>query len=262
MPIPLNSNVDTRPSAKLTTVGCGIELAMIGSRRVPWTEYGTGATKYGVNGQPRKQLRITGIVVGHTGATVGSNENARPAQVGEVLDVYLNGGNWGSYIEAEKAFKASGTTPQVGDILQWWYAGDVPSKQPGAQPHKDRRSALRRARPDEAAWVAQAEQLYWQLGFDKADVDTTPPDTDDGPFGDRGAQQSQPQQPQQPQYGGGQQYGGQQGYGQQSAPQAPQQGYPAQPPADQWHPSQGQPQPQPAGYPQQGGYGQRNDPGF
>lgn len=246
MPIPLNNSIDTRPSAKLPTIGSGIELCMIGSRQVPWTEYGTGQPRIGQNGKPRKQLRITGIVVSHSGAMSGPMGNDRPVEVGEVMDVYLSGGNWGSYIDGEKAFRTAGMSPQVGDILLWVYRGDVPSRQPGGQPHKDRASTIRRARPDEQGWVAQAEAQYYLLGFDKADADAGPPDTtDDGPF--PASQQyppqqpytgQQPQQPQQPQYPP---------YGQQIAPQQP---YPAQ-----------QPQPYPA---QQPSYPPRQpgDPGF
>lgn len=233
MPIPLEP--DTRSSIKLPTIGSGIEVAIVGKRTVPWTEFGTGQTKVGRDGRPRKQLRITGIVLSHRGANAGSQEAPREPQVGEPVDIYLHGHLWGSYIDATKNFKTAGFKPEVGDVMLWLYERDEPSQQ--GQPKRVRTCTLRKRRPGEEWAGTQCEQLYYSLGFDRPDVetDTTPDTDDDGPFGNNGMQQSYPQQQQpygqqQPQYG--QQspapaYPQQQGYPQQTAPQQPQ----PQPPA-------------------------------
>src|SRR5678815_442329 len=106
MPIPLSPS--TRPSIKLPQIGAWCEMAIIGTRRVPWNEYQTGAAKLGRNGQPRKQLRITGILINHSGANTGTAEAPQMPQPHEVIDLYAHGHQWGAWIDAEKALRTSG----------------------------------------------------------------------------------------------------------------------------------------------------------
>ena len=223
MPIPLTQ--PQTPSAKLPTIGSGIEVAIIGTRRRPWTEFGTGQPKLGQDGKPREQLVVTGVVVSHQNAVVGEGTGVdRPAQVGEVLTVWLHSHNWFRYIEANRAHGVV----NVGDVMLWHYTHDEPSQQAGANMKKVRNVTLRRPRPEEAPIVAQAERLYYELGFDKPESPSPQSQTPAAPYapstppadGSYGAP-PQPQQQQMP-------------YGQ---PQ-PQPSYPSQP------------QPQPQGYPQ------------
>lgn len=235
MPIPLNQN-NSRPSVKLPTIGAGVEVCIIGMRQIAWTEFGTDRPKVGTNGQPRKQLRLTGIVVSQQGAMTGPQGQERPVAIGETVDLYLHGHQWGSFIEAEKALNTAGLQMQVGDVLLQHYTHNEPSSQAGANDKRVKACTLRRARPDEQHWVAQAEQAYYALGFDKADPDAMAgaPDTAEptSPYGQAAPQfastapyggnvaQPQYQQPQQQAYAPVQQPA----YGQ-PAPQQPQQGY-------------------------------------
>jgi hypothetical protein len=211
MAIPLNQGVQSRPSIKFPHINAGIELAVVGSRRVPWIEFGTDRPKLGDDGNPRQQLRLTGIVVSAGGVVTGPQGQERPVQVGEVVDYYAHGHAWGAYIEAEKAMATAGLTPQVGDILLVVYTHNEPSSRAGAQDKRVKTTTLRRARPDEQMWVQQAEAAYYALGFDKAEAPAAP--AQPGPF-DGGQPQYAPQQqapvypaqapayqqPQQPQY--------------------------------------------------------------
>jgi hypothetical protein len=236
MPIPLNTN-QSRPSAKLPTLGSGIELCVIGLRQVPWLEYGTGAQKVGNNGKPRKQLVVTGIVVSHQGSLTGPQGQERPVSIGETVDYYAHGQGWGQWIEGEKAFRTAGYESQVGDIVLIHYVRDEPSAQPGANDKKVRTCTFRRPRPDEQHWLAQAEAAYYALGFDRVDPAGGAPDVDEPfpqtqPYGQTQpyAPQPQPQMAPQPSYAPQPTYQQQpqptQGY----APQ-PQQQYPPQQPS-------------------------------
>lgn len=241
MPIPLTP--PTRPSIKLPMIGCGIEVSVIGTRRVPWLEFGTQRPKVGNDGRARQQLIVTGIVVSHQNANAGTQEAPRPPQVGETVDLYLHGHQWGSWIEAEKALKTAGMRLDVGDVATWFYSHDEPSQ--NAQPKKVRTIQLRKPRPHEQQYVAQAEQAYYALGFDRPDTaDQGAPDLggDDGrgPFDGAPPQQGYGQPPQQG-YGQPQQ----QPYPAQQPPQQPQYGYGGS------QPGQGPQQPVPAGYPPQ-----------
>jgi hypothetical protein len=236
MAIPLNQGAQSRPSIKFPHINAGIELAVVGSRRVPWIEFGTDRPKLGDDGQPRQQLRLTGIVVSAGGVVTGPQGQERPVQVGEIVDYYAHGHAWGAFIEAERAMATAGLTPQVGDILLVVFTHLEPSSRAGAQDKRVKTTTLRRARPDEQAWVQQAEQAYYALGFDKPDVPAAP--AQPGPFD--GGQQAPYQQPQQPQY--------------------PAQQAPAYPPQQQ--PYQQPQQPQYAPQPQQQYPPQQQGPGF
>lgn len=229
MPIPLTQQ--SRPNAKMPYPGMGVEMALIGTRRRPWMEFGTQTAKIGKDGQPRQQLVVTGIVT-NANAVCGPQGQERPVQPGEVVDVYLHGHAWGSWIEAERAHSGL----QVGDIVRIVYTHDEPSSQPGANPRKVRQIAFRRAEQHEAGLVAQAEAAYYSLGFDKPDeyANRAPDTADDGPFGAQGSQQP----PQQQAWGGGSG-----GFAPQQPAQAPQQ--PTYAPQGQWGGVQ-QPQPAPA----------------
>lgn len=250
MPIPLNQN-QSRPAVKLPTLGAGLEVCIVGTRQIPWTEFGTGVQKIGEDGRPRVQLRLTGIVVSAQGAVTGPQGQERPVQIGETVDLYLHGHQWFSFIEAERALNTAGLSMQVGDVLLQHYTHNEPASRPGAQDKRVKACTIRRARPDEAHFVAQAEAAYYALGFDRADPDA----------GQAPTQQAPQQQP----YGAS--VGQPNGYGNQQPAYTPQPQAQPQQPAYAPQPQQGyapQPQPQQPAYGQQaapyGGGG--NNPGF
>jgi hypothetical protein len=236
MPIPLSSQ-QSRPSIKFQQPGIGAELCIVGQRVMPKMEMGGQRQAVTRDGKPRNQLVLTGILVSTNGAVTGPEGQTRPLQVGEIVDYYADGGNWFQFIEAERAMQSAGMTPQVGDVVVVHFSHTEPSQMPGGNPKKVRPCTLRRARPDEAHFVNQAESLYYSLGFDRP-LDAPAPialQQQPGPFD--GGQQGYPQQAPAPVAPYGQQapapapMAPQQPYGQQAPTQAPQQ--PVQPYAPQ-----------------------------
>jgi len=71
-------------------------------------------------GKPRQQLVLTMVAMPGTTTVVGKAGEERPVVEGEVVRMILNGGAFGSFIEAEGAHKAiSPSGARVGDVVEW-----------------------------------------------------------------------------------------------------------------------------------------------
>jgi hypothetical protein len=165
------------PSAKLPDIGNSLTFAVIDvDNDVPVYRFGTNPPVLNTkaDGTPKKQIRITALVVAADGAQVGSGDNERPAEPGDVVSIYV-----GSYAKwdpdedkLDKPFKSwSAATDEVGlevgFVGQWRYVENLPSN--GAEPRKNRKFKLRADKPEEAAQQARCEELRRELQREAGD---------------------------------------------------------------------------------------------
>jgi len=158
------------PGAKLPEPGNSLTFAVIDvDNDVPVYKYGTNPpvldTK--ADGTPRKQIRLTGLVTAADGAVVGSGDDRRPAQVDELVSIYISSyAKWDPDQDAlDKTHKSwSACVDQVGlevgFVGQWKFLGELPSN--GAEPRKDRKFRLRPPKPEEAKDQERYEELHRQ----------------------------------------------------------------------------------------------------
>lgn len=158
------------PSIKLPNIGDAVRFAVIDvNPNVPAREYGTGNPKLDKYGRPKMQTVLTVLVLG--GGKHGDDKTGyTDAEVGSVASIFIE-----SYTKYDPDQDRLGGTHlsfggacdtlegglQVGDVGEWKYIQDLPSK--AASPRKDRKFRLRHPKPDEAAQTARCEQLRAEL---------------------------------------------------------------------------------------------------
>ena len=159
------------PSAKLPDIGNSLTFAIIDvDNDVPVYKFGSNPpvldTK--ADGTPKKQIRLTALVVASDGAVTGPRDDEREVEPGEVVSIYV-----GSYAKwdpdedkLDKPFKSwSAVTDEVGlevgFVGQWRYVENLPSN--GVEPRKNRKFKLRADKPEEAAQQARCEELRREL---------------------------------------------------------------------------------------------------
>jgi hypothetical protein len=153
------------PAAKLPNVGDSLTFAVIDiDNDVPVYKFGVEPLTVDLNlrGEPKKQTRITALAVASVGATTGGDE-PEDIKPGDIVSIYIGsyakydpdqdklGGTHVSWSEAIR--KAGGL--EVGSVGQWKFLAELPSK--GAFPRKDRKFALRKAKPEEAQQTERCE---------------------------------------------------------------------------------------------------------
>lgn len=172
MPIPIGTpKTPSIPTVKLRHPGDRVGIALVDEREVPWLEFGTGAPKLNAKGEPRTQVMVLGIVVGHSGATVTNDGADVDVQPGDLVRWYFSGRNrWDPDLDKTRrsgqpkswgGAKDEHGQLMSGDVLTITYEGDVAGQ--GANPRKLRTANLRRAKPDEAAQTQRCEQLHREM---------------------------------------------------------------------------------------------------
>jgi hypothetical protein len=154
------------PAAKLPNIGDTLTFAVIDiDNNIPVYIYGSDKIpELNVKGEPKKQARITALTVSSTGAVRRDGDTEVPIEPGEIVSIYVSGYAKydpdrdklnGSHVSWSEAIRKAGGL-EVGSVGQWKYLADIPGQ--GAQPRKDRKFALRKAKPEEAAQTDRCEQ--------------------------------------------------------------------------------------------------------
>lgn len=176
------------PAVKLPTIGASIKFAVVDvDNNVPVYVYGKQPplldTK--ADGTPKTQIRLTVLVIESDGALIGSGDDQRSPEPGDVVSIYVSSyGKWDpDQDKLEKPFKSwsaciEAAGLEVGYVGMWRYVEDLPSN--GAEPRKNRKFVLRADRPDEAAQQQRCEELHKRLRREAGDrtelaSPTTPP---------------------------------------------------------------------------------------
>jgi hypothetical protein len=157
MGTPIGSTTVTHPSVKLRNIGDSVDVALVDSEIVSWTEFSgpnKGKQKIGNDGRPRTQDRVTAVVIRGTGV-VTVDDVDRPVEPDEVVTIYFAGHRRWEFINAQRAVKDG---MQCGDIMRVKYARDEPSSQ-GGDPKKVWDVQIRHPKPEEQALADRCEQL-------------------------------------------------------------------------------------------------------
>lgn len=138
MAIPLSSPTSSGPPAvsfKEAAPGDQVVLGIVNVEDVQSRDFDTGDLEFWNDGNPKMHPRITGLVVSATdGVRVGSDDEARPVEVGEVVSIYAQSGRIYTWREAHKAHG----TANVGDVLLWRFDREEEprNKRPGMNKQK------------------------------------------------------------------------------------------------------------------------------
>lgn len=172
MGIPLSTGASSGPpSIKLPEIGNSVTFVVVDvNPNVPAREYGTGNPKLDRFGRPKMQTVLTVLVTAVDGAKHGEPGAYTSVEAGSVASIFVE-----SYTKYDPDQDRLGGTHlsfggatdkldgglAVGDVGQWKYLGDLPSK--AASPRKDRKFAFRKPKADEAAQVERCERLHLEL---------------------------------------------------------------------------------------------------
>lgn len=158
---------DYPPTLKLPNDGDLLNFAVVKTTpNVPQFEFGTGTPKMNQRGKQKTATAVTVLVISGEGATIGGQDDARPAQPGDVGTIWVTGymkfdpdqdklgGNhisWGGATDKLGKLK-------IGTVGQWKHLGELPSR--GTFPRKNRKFYLRAAKPEEADQTQQCRDLF------------------------------------------------------------------------------------------------------
>lgn len=143
------------PACSFLDVGAFVDLGIVKVEQVQQFDM-AGKAEHWPDGNPKKQYRLTGIVVGNHGVTTGPKGEKRPVDVGEVVSVYV-GRHKRVYEDAKRAHGPV----SVGDVLRWKFDHTEPSTQ--ADPKKVYTARLRKAEAKDGDLVARCEAAYDEL---------------------------------------------------------------------------------------------------
>ncbi len=172
-PLETGSGTAGPPSVKLPNIGDSITFAVVDvDNNVAVYKYGSNPrvldTK--ADGTPKKQVRLTALVISGTGAVTGNLKTGETAPVvpGELVTIYIDSyGKWDpDQDKLDKTHQSwSACTEkvglEVGYVGQWKFIGELPSA--AEDPRKDRKFALRKPKPDELAQALRCEELRVEL---------------------------------------------------------------------------------------------------
>lgn len=127
MPIKLDDERTAYPAVKFNKEGDKVQIAVVRIETLPLTAYGSNDPILGKDGQPRKQTRITGVVMKGS-ATIKDGETPRTVKEGELVSLYMKGLSRFEFFNAKKKLDGDFT---VGDLLIWMFTGTAPGQAPG-----------------------------------------------------------------------------------------------------------------------------------
>lgn len=155
------------PQLKLPNDGDFVNFAVVDCNPdVPKFEFGSNEPELNRFGQPKKVTALTVLVVAAQGATLGNKDDERPAAAGDVGTIWIESYSkydpdqdklGGTHISWGGAVDKLGNL-EVGTVGQWKHLGELPSK--GSFPRKNRKFALRAAKPEETAQTQRCEELH------------------------------------------------------------------------------------------------------
>jgi hypothetical protein len=118
-------------------------------------------------GEPKKQVKLTALVIKSDGATRREGDDSVAIEAGEVVAIYIGGyAKWDpDQDKLDKTHKSwsevVGGGLAVGYVGQWQFLGMLEGQ--GAQPRKDRKFRLRADKPEELAQTTRCEELRREL---------------------------------------------------------------------------------------------------
>jgi hypothetical protein len=182
MPITVDTPTSGGPPAvKFGEVGSYVDVRIINVAEVQSKDYDTDELEFWPDGKPKMHPRITGLVIGASGATVGNDDEERPVEVDELVSIYAQGARFFAWRDAKKAHGAV----SVGDVLRWKFDHTETPTNPKfkGNPRKVFVGQLRSPRPDETAQTARCEELY-AAGQQRTELApaAAAPAYDDAPF--------------------------------------------------------------------------------
>lgn len=149
------------PALKFGDVGDYVTLGIVNVEDVQSRDYDTRELEFWDNGDPKTHPRITGLVINHKGALIGTDDDQRPVEVGEVVSLYAHGSRFYTWRDAKK-----GHGPvDVGDVVRWTFDHTEAPRNPRfkGNPVKVFVAKLRKAEAKDGDLVERCEAAYWSL---------------------------------------------------------------------------------------------------
>ena len=128
------------PSANLTTPGAKVVVGIVNVDDYQQRDFDSGDLLTWDDGKPKMGKVITGLVVSADNTLAGSDDEGTPAQPGDLVSFWCEGGRFYTYRDAVK--EAGGIN--VGDVMLWTRLDDEPPKKKGFNPRKVYKATIRR----------------------------------------------------------------------------------------------------------------------
>jgi hypothetical protein len=147
------------PSVALGNPGDSVTVGIVNVDEYQQRDLQTGDLIKWDDGKPKMGKVVTAIVVSSSGATVGSNDELRDVQPGELVSFWCEKGKHFTWRDAVKA--AGGV--KLGDVMLWTRGADDPPKKAGFNPKKNYTARIRRAEPKDGDLTDRCFAAYQEL---------------------------------------------------------------------------------------------------
>ena len=155
------STGSSTPAAKLNNPGASIVVGIVNINDYQQTDFDSGEKLWwdDAHTQPKNGKVITGLVVAADDTTVDDNDVERPAEAGDLVSFWCEGGKWFPYRDAVK--EAGGVN--VGDVMRWERLADEEPKKKGFNPRKSYKVAIRRPEAKDGDLADRCVEQYFVL---------------------------------------------------------------------------------------------------
>jgi len=122
------------PSIKFGTIGDSVTVGLVNVDDYQQKNFDTDELLFWNDDpkQPKMGKVVTGLVIANNGGLLGSDDEERPAQPGDLISFWCEGGKHFTWRDAVKA--AKGVTQ--GDVMRWTFTSEEPPKKKGFSPRK------------------------------------------------------------------------------------------------------------------------------
>lgn len=160
--IPLDQGTGSSgpPAANLTEPGAEVVVGIVNVGDYQQRDFDSGDLLTWADGKPKMGKVVTGLVVSAKSTICGSEDDgAPPAQPGDLVSFWCEGGRWYTYRDA---VKASGGI-NVGDVMRWKREEDEEPKRKGFNPRKVYSAAIRRPEAKDGDLADRCVAAYHEL---------------------------------------------------------------------------------------------------
>ena len=122
------------PSVHFNTIGDSIVVGLVDVNDYHQKDFDTDEPLFWNDDQkqPKMGKVVTGLVVSNKGGLVTIDDTERPAEAGELVSFWCEGGKHFTWRDAVKAAKGVAQ----GDVMQWAFTEEEPPKKKGFNPRK------------------------------------------------------------------------------------------------------------------------------
>jgi hypothetical protein len=168
------------PSPKPQGPGASITVGIVNVDEYQQRDFDSGDLLTWDDGKPKMGKVVTGLVVAAVNTLIGTDDDARPAVAGELVNFWMEKGKHFTWRDAVKA--AGGV--KLGDVMLWERGEDKPPTKRGLKPQQVYTARIRRSEAKDGDLAERCFAAY-QEAKDRPTFEaapSVPQYTDEDPF--------------------------------------------------------------------------------